>query len=53
MLATVAFARLDMFHTERDQTGKRKYLRPQLNHDQLLDVRTGVSRALGIGDPPA
>jgi uncharacterized protein YifN (PemK superfamily) len=52
MLATVGFGRLDMFHTERDQTGKRKYLRPQLAAEQLAAVRRGVLSALGIAGAP-
>ena len=52
MLSTVGFERLDMFHTERDQTGRRKYLRPQLAPDQLIDVRRGILRALGLALEP-
>lgn len=52
MLSTVAFERLDMFHTERDQTGRRKYLRPQLTADQLRDVHSGILRALGLAGEP-
>jgi uncharacterized protein YifN (PemK superfamily) len=49
MLATVAFERLDLFHTSRDQYGKRKYLHPKLSADDLKRVRTGVLCALGMG----
>lgn len=49
MLATVAFARLDLFHTERDQTGMRKFLQPKLSAQDLLRVRAGVLFALGMG----
>jgi uncharacterized protein YifN (PemK superfamily) len=48
MVATVGFARLDMFRTERDQYGKRRYLRPALDADALFRVRNGVLRALGL-----
>jgi hypothetical protein len=50
MLATVAFARLDFFHTDRDQQGKRKYLHPKLSATDLDRVRKGVLFALGIGN---
>jgi mRNA interferase MazF len=50
MLATVAFARLDFFHTDRDQNGKRKYLHPKLSASDLDRVRNGVLFALGMGN---
>lgn len=49
MLATVAFRRLDLFRTGRDQEGKRKYLHPLLPESDLMRVRQGVLHALGIG----
>jgi mRNA interferase MazF len=49
MLATVAFARLDLFRTARDQSGRRKYLHPKLSDQDLNRVRAGVLFALGIG----
>lgn len=49
MLATVSFQRLDLFRTERDQTGKRKYLHPKLSAEDLLRVQMGVLSALGLG----
>jgi mRNA interferase MazF len=49
MLATVGFARLDFFHTERDQHGRRKYLNPKLPTADLERVRRGVLFALGMG----
>jgi hypothetical protein len=48
MLATVAFERLDLFRTERDQYGRRKYLHPKLSSDQLEKVQEGVMKALGL-----
>lgn len=48
MLATVGFARLDLFHTERDQYGKRKYLHPKLSAVDLARVKQGVLCALGM-----
>jgi mRNA interferase MazF len=48
MLATVCFERLDLFRTERDQYGKRKYLHPRLSGADLNRVRIGVLCALGI-----
>jgi uncharacterized protein YifN (PemK superfamily) len=48
MIATVAFARLDLFHTDRDQYGKRKYLHPKMTSADLLRVRGGVLKAIGL-----
>ena len=48
MIATVGFGRLDMFHTDRDQTGRRKYLRPELSLGQMDEVRNGIRHALGL-----
>jgi mRNA interferase MazF len=50
MLATVGFARLDMFRTARDQTGKRKYIKPKLGPADLARVQQGVLFALGLHD---
>jgi mRNA interferase MazF len=49
MLSTVGFGRLDLFHTERDQEGKRKYLHPKLPQTDLERVKKGVLFALGMG----
>lgn len=49
MLATVSFSRLDLFHTERDQYGRRKYLHPKLSEAQLEHIKYGVLCALGLG----
>jgi len=48
MLSTVCFDRLDMFRTERDHTGKRRYLKPRLTDEQFASVRRGVLNALGM-----
>ncbi|MDF2097325.1 type II toxin-antitoxin system PemK/MazF family toxin [Aquibaculum arenosum] len=48
MLATVGFKRLDLFRTERDQLGKRKYIHPKLHPDDLQRVRACVLCALGL-----
>lgn len=48
MLATVGFGRLDMFRTGRDQEGKRKYLQPKLNTENIQRVRQAVLSALGM-----
>jgi mRNA interferase MazF len=48
MVATVSFERLDLFRTERDQSGKRKYIHPVLEADDLDRVRHGVMAALGL-----
>ncbi|WP_080586280.1 type II toxin-antitoxin system PemK/MazF family toxin [Bradyrhizobium elkanii] len=50
MLATVAFERLDLFHTDRDQYGKRKYLHPKVSEEDLHRIRTGILFALGMGN---
>jgi uncharacterized protein YifN (PemK superfamily) len=49
MLATVAYARLDLMRTGRDQTGKRKYLKMHIALDDLERVRGCVIQALGLG----
>lgn len=48
MLATVAFARLDMFHTAREH-GRRKYLQLKLSPGDLSRITAGTLNALGIG----
>jgi mRNA interferase MazF len=50
MLATVAFERLDLFHTERDQYGRRKYLHLKLPEKDLERVKVGILHALGMGN---
>ena len=48
MIATVAFARLDLFRTDRDQYGKRKYLQPRISEDDFRRVLECVKVALGL-----
>ncbi len=48
MLATVSFDRLDLFRTARDQTGKRKYLHPELPEDDFRAIQEAILAALGI-----
>lgn len=48
MIATVGFKRLDMFRTERDQQGRRKYLQPKLSAEDFARVQHGVLCALGL-----
>lgn len=48
MIATVAFERLDMFRTARDQTGKRKYLTPRISEADFERVLASVRAALGL-----
>lgn len=48
MLATVGFQRLDLFRTERDQYGRRRYLHPKLSADDFARVQSGVKAALGL-----
>lgn len=52
MLATVSFERLNLFRTERDHTGKRRYLQPKLPELDLLRIRQGILFALGIKGLP-
>lgn len=49
MLATVSLERLDLFRTERDQYGKRKYLTIKANPEQLKLVQIAVLHGLGLG----
>ncbi|GAF88414.1 unnamed protein product [marine sediment metagenome] len=50
MFATVSLDRLDLFHTVRDHTGRRRYLQPKLNAKDLKQVRTCILHALGMED---
>ena len=49
MLATVSMERLDLFRTERDQYGKRKYLSIKVNSEQLRLIRIAALHGLGLG----
>jgi uncharacterized protein YifN (PemK superfamily) len=49
MLATVCFERLDLFRTERDRSGRRKFLTPKISPEDLIRVRCCVLHALGLG----
>jgi mRNA interferase MazF len=50
MIATVGFARLDLFRTERDrETGRRRYYHPRLPAAELVRVRAAVLHGLGLG----
>lgn len=49
MVATVAFDRLDLFRTERDQYGRRKYLTDlRVSDEQFAQIREAVRRALDL-----
>src|SRR5271165_6011720 len=48
MLATVCYERLDLFRLERDQTGRRKYIKPLLPQQDFDRVIAGVLHGLGI-----
>lgn len=48
MLATVSLGRLDLFRTERDQTGKRKYIQPKVGPDNLRNIRSCILHALAL-----
>ncbi len=49
-VATVGFARLDLFRTVRDPSGRRRYLHPKLPPDQMREVRAAVLHGLGMGN---
>lgn len=49
MAATVAFHRLDLFRTDRDQTGKRRYLHPKLSTEDMQRVQCCLLHSLGLG----
>jgi hypothetical protein len=51
MIATVGFARLDLFRTDRDQTGRRKYLHPILGKPDVDRLRAGILASLGMVVP--
>lgn len=48
MIATVAFDRLDLFRTDRDHTGKRKYLTPKISELDFENIKACIRVALGI-----
>jgi uncharacterized protein YifN (PemK superfamily) len=49
MFATVAFERLDLFRTQRDPiSGKRRYIQPRVNAEDLARIRTCILRAIGL-----
>lgn len=48
LIATVAFERLDLFRTNRDNEGKRKYLTPKLSEEDFERVKVGILRGLGV-----
>lgn len=50
MVATVAFARLDLFRTARGPDGRRQYLQPKVSADDLARIRAAIAHALGLRD---
>ncbi len=48
MIATVAFDRLDLFRTDRDQYGKRKYIQPKISEADFESVLACIRAALGL-----
>jgi mRNA interferase MazF len=48
MIATVSFERLDLFHTDRGENGKRKYLHPKMAPTDVVRVRNCVLKAIGM-----
>jgi uncharacterized protein YifN (PemK superfamily) len=48
MIATVSIDRLDLFRTERDQNGNRKYLTSlKVSEDQFKTIHEAIAHALG------
>jgi len=48
MIATVCYSRLDLFQTSRDHTGRRKYLHPKLNLEQMKTVHSAILHGIGL-----
>ncbi len=49
MIATVAFERLELFRTERDADGRRKYLSGlKVSEAQFEQIRLSIRHALGL-----
>ena len=48
MVATVAFARLEMFRSARGPDGKRKYLTPRVSDEQLEQIKVCLRAVFGI-----
>ena len=48
MIYTVSYKRLNLIRTKRNQYGKRKYLTPILEKEQLARVKQCVTLALGL-----
>jgi uncharacterized protein YifN (PemK superfamily) len=48
MIATVAFERLELFRTARDQYGKRKYLQPKVSEFDFEKIKACIISALGL-----
>ena len=48
MIATVGLGRLNLFRTERDHTGKRKYLTPQIDEASFDKIKAAILTALGF-----
>lgn len=51
MIATVSLKRLELFRTERDQFGRRKYLTTlKVSDEQFAEIRAAIRHALGMAD---
>jgi mRNA interferase MazF len=48
MVATVCFARLDLFRTERAPNGKRRYFHGKVGDDDFRRVQQGILHGLGM-----
>jgi len=46
MVATVAYARLDLLRTNRGDDGRRTYLKPKVTEDQFDQIRETILRAM-------
>jgi mRNA interferase MazF len=48
MVATVSFDRLDLFRTDRDLSGKRRYIQPKLGAPDFVRLQCGLLAGLGL-----
>ncbi len=47
MVATVSLERLSLFQTKRDQTGKRRYIKPKLEEQDFARIKLAMHHAFG------
>lgn len=49
LIVTVGLKRLDLFRTQRDQSGKRKFLSPKVKPEDFVRIQACVLHGLGFG----